>query len=935
MNKPIRMGRGLLATALLTAGGALALLPSVAGASTPKPQINVVTSSAGTHTVTLGHPQAASSAKLSASYIATNATNGDEAVEVTTGAGVTHVYLIAGANEANEYNIVTGFTGASTTTPVHGSLIKGDAYLMAGTGTAGIVARPGTGTTPALGESPHRGAVTNPIAPQSLAFDNSGNLLIGEALPTTGASQTGIQMVAKTAGGTEYGFGTGSYPAIVAGGLYTVAATGTVAGSTLTPAISFTFQVQGLGMAVDSTGNVITSGNGFAMFLNEQTGSVTRYGKTLAHHKATLIAGTTLGSATCGGGAVNVPSTGTTSANLQWARPTIDASGNVYVNDNRGTGTDGCTWVLPAASGTFHGTAVTAGRLYSLTGAAGTTAAATAAVANAAGIPNAQAIVPDKAGNVVIAQGGTTPKLWVVAESTTVWYGVSMTKGHIYSICGGGTLTTTPTTCTKFKFAGLARVTTLPNRGITSLAEPGGHLILTDGSTATNGAAYTVTQAPTGPPTAVITSVTPTSGSTHGNTVVTIHGRNLGGATLVKFGGTAATTVHNVAGHTTTEVTAKTAAHGAGLVTVTVTASLGTGTKATAFTYVGPAATSVTLQVTPAGGSYKGTTVSLTARVTPNNIPGKVLFQSGTTTLGTVTVVSGTAHLVHKFTTAATLTLKATFTPTTLTNYGVSPTASQAYKVSTKVTGGTVSQPFSETVKPGLLTLNCTVKTGTAEFHLPATHYPTTGLTADNSKQCAIINFPAVTLNGHTHVVTSTMNPVWVLTARGNPNTGWALSASMVPTSTTVNPNPKCLTYADFCDATFGTLVSNPHGQIAAKNLTLEAGYACTPTTVTPATHPYTPASLTHGSFGRAGPHILGTGWPGTNPLTPPISGHNRPVTANGQYYGTMALCQAPHGTSGGIFKVSGSKYKLTIPSNIYKGTYYGTVMYTLVSTPR
>lgn len=932
MKKPFRMGRGLLATALLTAGGAIALLPSVAGASTPKPQINVVTSSAGSHTVKLGAPASAALAKLSPSYVA-YAPNGDEAVSVTLGTGATHVYLIAGQTEPNEYHIATATTSH---TLVYGTLIGGDAYLVAGThasGNAGIIGFPGGGSTP--GETTIVTAVTNPISPQSLSFDNSGNLLIGEALPTTGALKTAIQMVAKASCSSACPY---RYTTLAAGGLYSVAGSG-FTGITHTPSISFTYQVQGLGMAVDSAGNIIDGGGGLVVFLNETTLAITRYNKHLATHKATVIAGTTAGTGTCGGGA-STPSTGVTAPNLQWPRPTIDASGNVYINDNRGTGADGCTWVLPAATGTFHGTHLTVGHLYSLTGATTTTPAATNAVAKTAGIKNASAVVPDKAGNVVIAQGGTTPKVWVVAESTTVWYGVSMTKGHIYSICGGGTITTTPTTCTKFKFAGLARSTHLPNHGLTSLAQgKSGHLLLTNGSTATNGAAYTVSNAPTGQATAVITSVTPNSGSTHGHTAVTIHGRNLGGASSVTFGGTAATGVTNVAGHTTTEVSATTAAHTpAGLVTVTVVASLGTGTKATAFTYVGPAATSVVLQVTPAGGAYINTTVTLTARATPSNITGKVLFQTGTTTIGTVAVSSGTAHLVHKFTVAGHLTLKATFTPTTQTNYGVSPTASQAYVVSTKVTGGTVSQPFSETVKPGLLTLNCTVAPpGTTLYnpHAPATNYPATGLTADNSERCAIINFPTVTLNGHTHVVTSTMNPVWVLTARGNPNAGWALSASMVPTSTTINPNTHCATYADFCDATFGADVSNVHGQIAAKNLTLEAGYACTPTTVTPHTHPYNPASLTHGSFGRAGPAILGTGWPGTNPLTPPVSGHNRPVTATGQYYGTMALCQAPHGTSGGIFKVSGSKYKLTVPSNIYKGTYYGTVMYTLVSTPR
>ena len=46
--------------------------------------------------------------------MAYNPANGDEAVSVWTGAGQAHVYLIAGANEANEYHIATGVTATRT-----------------------------------------------------------------------------------------------------------------------------------------------------------------------------------------------------------------------------------------------------------------------------------------------------------------------------------------------------------------------------------------------------------------------------------------------------------------------------------------------------------------------------------------------------------------------------------------------------------------------------------------------------------------------------------------------------------------------------------------------------------------------------------------------------------------------------------------------------
>ena len=70
------------------------------------------------------------------------------------------------------------------------------------------------------------------------------------------------------------------------------------------------------------------------------------------------------------------------------------------------------------------------------------------------------------------------------------------------------------------------------------------------------------------PPPPTVTSLAPTSGSTTGGTVVTITGTGLTGATAVTFGGTAAT---GVTVNSDTQVTATTAAHAAGAVTVAVT----------------------------------------------------------------------------------------------------------------------------------------------------------------------------------------------------------------------------------------------------------------------------------------------------------------------------------------------------------------------------
>ena len=83
----------------------------------------------------------------------------------------------------------------------------------------------------------------------------------------------------------------------------------------------------------------------------------------------------------------------------------------------------------------------------------------------------------------------------------------------------------------------------------------------------------------------VITSVSPNEGSVSGNTNVTITGENLTGATSVAFGGTATTDFAVVSD---TSIVVFTPAGLPGPADVSVTAIGGTGTLASAFTYVNP-----------------------------------------------------------------------------------------------------------------------------------------------------------------------------------------------------------------------------------------------------------------------------------------------------------------------------------------------------------
>ena len=494
---------GMASAALVLAP--LGALPSAA-AATP-PQITTVTSYTGTATVTLGHPKPATKAKLSPQAVAYNSANGDEAVGVLTGTGQAHVYLIAGATEPNEYHI-------QTTPNTFGTLVKGDAYLVAGSGTLGLVADPGA-TTTTTGGSTSPLAVTNPVAPMSLAFDHSGNLLIAGNHYSTTTQASGVQVVAKATCSSSCGYG---YSALGAGHLYSVAGVG-MRGLTRTPAISFTFGVLGFGLAVDAQGNLLDSTNGDVLYVNVGTTPVTRYGKTIAGRTALTVAGTsTTGAGKCAKGGSSVPATGSKqSPNLQFAHPYVDTSGNVYLNDNWTEAGTGCVWVLPAATGTVNGMPVTAGKLYSLTGPSTTTAFTNGAVANEASFTNPSAVVTDPAGNLVVSLSGTHPAVRVIAESTGKFYGQTMTSGHAYLISGGPTATrTTPGDATGFKFAGTkVTFTTIVPYGITSLVNGApGDVLLANGINGTTGSVYEITGGPTsaGQPPPTVASISPSLG---------------------------------------------------------------------------------------------------------------------------------------------------------------------------------------------------------------------------------------------------------------------------------------------------------------------------------------------------------------------------------------------------------------------------------------
>jgi hypothetical protein len=123
-----------------------------------------------------------------------------------------------------------------------------------------------------------------------------------------------------------------------------------------------------------------------------------------------------------------------------------------------------------------------------------------------------------------------------------------------------------------------------------------------------------------------VSSVTPNIGPTAGGRTVTIVGTNFASGATVSFGTTPATSVTFVSG---TKLTAVTPKHSAGLVSVSVTDSNGTGDLANAYTFTnGPAV----FTISPGGGPITGgTTVTLTgANLKPVT---QVLFGSTAATI--------------------------------------------------------------------------------------------------------------------------------------------------------------------------------------------------------------------------------------------------------------------------------------------------------------
>ena len=158
----------------------------------------------------------------------------------------------------------------------------------------------------------------------------------------------------------------------------------------------------------------------------------------------------------------------------------------------------------------------------------------------------------------------------------------------------------------------------------------------TDGGAVTLGAAFTYVTPPPTPPT--ITSLTPATGLTTGNTAVTIVGTGFRSGVAVDFGGVAAI----VSSVTATTLTVTTPVAVAGVVPVTVTNSDGgTVTRASAFTYVKNTTPSTEPTVTSFSPALGSTAGGLSVTINGTNFRNGAIVRFGTVA-ATVTSLTST-----------------------------------------------------------------------------------------------------------------------------------------------------------------------------------------------------------------------------------------------------------------------------------------------------
>jgi len=297
--------------------------------------------------------------------------------------------------------------------------------LLAGLTTArigSVSATPGSSgwlVATAAGDGSAGNGVAAPSAsfnsPDQVTVDVSGNVLIADTADNT------VRVIATTSG-TFYG------TSMAAGEIYTLVGTG-LSGYVKANGIPAThgglYDPQGVD--VDSDGNVLISDSEDDLVRMVATTSGTFYGRAMVAGDIYAIAGDGTGGYSGDGGKA-------ISAELSSpAQLAVDGEGNVLIPDSG----NARVRVLALTTGTFYGTAMTAGDIYTVAGNGTAGYSGNGAKATSAELDDPLSAVVDASGNLVISDAGNV-RVRVVAETTGTFYGRAMNAGDIYAVAGNG-----------------------------------------------------------------------------------------------------------------------------------------------------------------------------------------------------------------------------------------------------------------------------------------------------------------------------------------------------------------------------------------------------------------------------------------------------------------------------------------------------------------
>ena len=182
------------------------------------------------------------------------------------------------------------------------------------------------------------------------------------------------------------------------------------------------------GLAVDTLGNIYVAN----MFGNQVTMQVavsgTYFGSSFVAGSTHVIAGT---------GAAGYSASGTTATSALLHEPTgiaVDLAGNVYITDSYNFAVE----EIVNASGTYFGTAMTAGKIYTVAGGNGRGSSGINGIATSAKLNYPEGVAVDIAGNLYIADSQNNV-IDLVPNAAGTFFGRSMSSGNIYTVVGTGT----------------------------------------------------------------------------------------------------------------------------------------------------------------------------------------------------------------------------------------------------------------------------------------------------------------------------------------------------------------------------------------------------------------------------------------------------------------------------------------------------------------